>query len=59
MSNKDRNQDQGGRKERESGSGDKGDMGNPDPRRMREREEHSRDPGQNRPKERPDQSPKQ
>lgn len=58
MSNRDRNQDQGGRKDREPGSGDAGDMSNPDPRKMRERDEHGRYPGQNRPKENPVQQPK-
>lgn len=58
MANRDRSQNESGRGDRQPGSGDEGDMGNPDPRRTREREEHSRDPGQNRPKDRPDQMPK-
>jgi hypothetical protein len=59
MNNRDRNQDQGGRTDRQPGSGNDGDMGNPDPRRTREQEERSRDPSQNRPNQRPGQAPKQ
>lgn len=58
MSNRDPNQDPG-RKDRQPGSGDEGDMGNPDPRRTREREEQGRDPSRNNPNQRPDQMPKQ
>ena len=61
MSNRDPNKDPG-RKDRQPGSGDEGDRGNPDPRRTREREEHSRNPSENRPRQpnqRPDQMPKQ
>lgn len=62
MENRDPKQNEGGRKDHQPETGNPGkgndDEINTDPRKMREQDEHSRYPGQNRPKESPDQSPK-